>query len=62
MEKMDSCSYVRVEKIQGGIPFHEMYIFDTQEKTDFRNNNMKEGGPFSAQSVWTRRGMTAKTW
>ena len=27
------------EKIQGGIPLHEKYILDTQEKTDPRNTN-----------------------
>ena len=27
------------EKIQGGIPLHEMYVVDTQEKTDPRNTN-----------------------
>ena len=30
---------LQCEKVQGWIPLHEMYIFDTQEKSDRRNTN-----------------------
>ena len=33
-------SVLEWEKIQGGIPLHERYIFDTKEKSDPRNTNI----------------------
>ena len=39
MEKWIGAAALEWEKIQGGIPLHEMYILDPQEKADLRSTD-----------------------
>ena len=39
LRKRIEAAALELEKIQGGIPLHETYIFGTKEKSDPRNTN-----------------------